>query len=58
VIPQSLRIPDIDYFLMVAEMFAGYVRQAFDTLPAWERPNMLAKYWVTTQGVKAAREAN
>ena len=56
VIPKSLRIPDIDYFLMVAEMFAGYVRQP-STLPAWERPNMLAKYWVTTQGVKVAREA-
>jgi hypothetical protein len=56
VIPQSLRIPDIDYFLMVAEMFAGYVRQP-STLPKWERPNMLAKYWITTQGVKAAREA-
>jgi hypothetical protein len=57
VIPQSLRIPDIEYFLMLAERFAGYIRKP-DTLPAWERPNMLAKYWVTTQGVKAAKEAH
>jgi predicted dehydrogenase len=56
VIPQTLRIPDIEYFLLLAEKFAGYIQQP-GTLPAWERPNMLAKYWVTTQGVKAAREA-
>jgi predicted dehydrogenase len=56
VVPASLRIPDIEYFLMVAEKFAGYSRDR-STLPSWERPNMLAKYWVTTQGVKAAREA-
>ena len=23
-------------------------------LPAWENANMLAKYWLTTQGVRAA----
>ncbi|HYP15324.1 MAG TPA: putative oxidoreductase C-terminal domain-containing protein, partial [Bryobacteraceae bacterium] len=56
VIPQSLRIPDIDYFLLLAERFAGYIRNP-ETLPRWERPNMLAKYWVTTQSVKAAKES-
>jgi hypothetical protein len=24
-------------------------------LPAWEKPNMLAKYFVTTRGVEMAR---
>jgi predicted dehydrogenase len=55
VIPKQLRRPDIEYFLLIAERFAGYVRQP-GTLPEWEKPNMLAKYWVTTQGVKAATE--
>ena len=27
-----------------------------DRLPAWEKPNMLAKYHVTTHGVRLARE--
>jgi predicted dehydrogenase len=56
VVPKALRIPDIEYFLMVSERFAGYVRKP-ETMPSWETPNMLAKYWVTTQGVKAAKEA-
>ncbi len=55
VIPKQLRRPDIEYFLLIAERFAGYVRQS-GTLPSWEKPNMLAKYWVTTQGVKKAEE--
>ena len=25
------------------------------TLPAWERPNMLAKYYVTTKGTELSR---
>jgi predicted dehydrogenase len=56
VIPQKLRIPDIEYFLLLADRFAGYIRHP-GTLPSWEKPNMLAKYWVTTQGVKMARES-
>lgn len=56
VIPQRLRRPDIEYFLLIAERFAGYVRKP-GSIPAWEKPNMLAKYWITTQGVKLARES-
>jgi predicted dehydrogenase len=55
VIPEKLRTPDIEYFLLLAEQFAGFIRKP-DSMPAWEKPNMLAKYWVTTQGVKAARQ--
>jgi predicted dehydrogenase len=54
VIPKSQRRPDVEYFLLIADRFAGYVRQP-DTLPKWEKANMLAKYWITTQGVKVAR---
>jgi hypothetical protein len=57
VVPQALRIPDVEYFSLLAERFAGYIRRP-DTLPKWEKPNLLVKYWVTTQGVKAAREAH
>ena len=57
VIPQNLRIPDIEYFLLLAEQFARYVHNP-ETMPKWEKPNMLAKYWVTTQGVKAAKESH
>jgi hypothetical protein len=40
----------------VTHQFLKYVaREA--TVPAWEKPNMLAKYGVTTQGVAAARRA-
>ena len=27
-----------------------------DVLPAWERPNMVAKYWTTTGGVELAKQ--
>jgi predicted dehydrogenase len=55
-IPQALRINDVEYFLLLAARFAGYIRQP-GTLPAWERPNMLAKYYVTTHGVELARRS-
>ena len=38
----------------VHKHFLRYL-QAPQTLPAWEKPNMLAKYHVTTSGVQLAR---
>ena len=32
-----------------------YLRQR-GTLPAWERPNMIAKYYVTTAGTELSRK--
>lgn len=55
VVPKELRRPDVEYFLLIAERFAGYVQKP-GSIPRWEKPNMLAKYWVTTQGVKMARQ--
>jgi hypothetical protein len=55
VIPPGQRRPDVEYFLLIADKFARYVRHP-ETLPKWEKANMLAKYWITTQGVKAARK--
>jgi hypothetical protein len=39
---------------MVARRFLDYVRNP-EALPAWEKANMLAKYYVTTMGVELGR---
>ncbi|MGJ5814547.1 putative oxidoreductase C-terminal domain-containing protein [Paludibaculum fermentans] len=56
VIPPVLRINDAEYFLLLAQRFAGYIRNP-GTLPKWERPNMVTKYYVTTHGVELARRS-
>ena len=53
-IPDRLRIGHEDHFAQVTQRFLRYVRDR-STLPAWERPNMLAKYFVTTEGTALAR---
>jgi predicted dehydrogenase len=55
VIPKSLRTPGGGYFPMLAERFLGYVRDPAK-LPAWEKPNMITKYYITTRAVELARE--
>ncbi|PYQ41171.1 MAG: oxidoreductase [Acidobacteria bacterium] len=55
-IPDRLRIGHEDHFAQVTQRFLRYVRGR-STLPAWERPNMLAKYYVTTEGTALARRA-
>ena len=40
----------------MTQAFLRYVRDR-GTLPAWERPNMLAKYFVTTEGTALARRS-
>jgi hypothetical protein len=58
-----VRIPDIyrvgheAHFAQVTSEFLGYLKNP-DSLPAWEKPNMLAKYYTTTQGVKLSRQAS
>ena len=42
-IPKALRTDHEAHFGEVATRFLGYLRDR-KTLPAWERPNMLAKY--------------
>ena len=45
-------VNDVLFFLELAEEgFAGYIRNP-GTLPKWEKPNMLVKYYVTTRGVE------
>lgn len=56
VIPDRLRAGHEDHFARVTRDFLRYVREP-GTLPAWERPNMLAKYRVTTEGTALARRS-
>jgi predicted dehydrogenase len=55
-IPDRLRIGHEDHFAQVTQRFLRYVRDR-SALPAWERPNMLAKYFVTTEGTALARRS-
>jgi predicted dehydrogenase len=54
-VPDALRITHEDHFAQVASRFLQYVRDR-KTLPAWERPNMIAKYALTTQVIALARQ--
>ena len=40
----------------MTQRFLRYVRDR-PALPAWERPNMVAKYYVTTEGTALARRS-
>lgn len=52
-IPELFRISHEAHFALVAQRFLDYVRNP-ETLPAWEKPNLIAKYFVTTKGVQIA----
>jgi predicted dehydrogenase len=53
-IPDALRVGHEAHFAQVTASYLRYVRDP-RTLPAWERPNMLAKYYVTTKGTELSR---
>jgi len=55
-IPDRYRIGHEAHFALLSRQFLNYVRHP-QTVPAWEKPNMLAKYFVTTKGVERARAA-
>jgi predicted dehydrogenase len=54
-VPDHYRVSHEAHFGEVTNQFLRYF-QAPKTLPAWEKANMLAKYFVTTQGVKLSKE--
>ncbi len=56
VIPEKFRVGHEAHFAQVANRFFEYVRTP-GGLPLWERPCMIAKYLVSTQGVDAGRSA-
>jgi hypothetical protein len=53
-IPERLRVGHEAHFAQVMGSFLKYLRDR-RALPAWERPNMLAKYYVTTKGTEVSR---
>jgi len=53
-IPETFRVGHEAHFAQVAANFLGYLKDR-QSLPAWERPNMLAKYYVTTTGAEMSR---
>jgi hypothetical protein len=55
-IPDSFRNGHEAHFAQVTANFLNYVNTP-GSIPAWERPNMLAKYFVTTTGTEMSRSA-
>lgn len=55
IIPDALRISHEAHFALLVRRFLDYMERP-ETLPAWEEPNMLAKYFVTTEAIRLARQ--
>lgn len=55
-IPEEFRVGHEAHFAQVANRFFEYVH-APGSMPRWERPCMIAKYFVSTRGVDAGRIA-
>ncbi|MBI2805701.1 MAG: oxidoreductase [Planctomycetes bacterium] len=53
-IPREFRVGHEAHFAQVTKQFLRYLQKQ-DAMPAWEKPNMMAKYTVTTRGVEASR---
>ncbi len=54
-IPGRYRVDHEGHFAQVTEKFLGYLRNP-ESLPAWEKANMLAKYYTTTIAVELSRK--
>jgi predicted dehydrogenase len=55
VIPDRLRVDHEAHFAQVTRNYLSYLADR-QKLPAWERANMLAKYYVTTTGTELSRQ--
>lgn len=55
-IPDTFRVGHEAHFAQVTTGFLGYLRNR-KSLPAWERPNTLSKYYVTTKGTELSRQS-
>ncbi|HEY2018579.1 MAG TPA: putative oxidoreductase C-terminal domain-containing protein [Bryobacteraceae bacterium] len=53
-IPDRYRVGHEAHFAQVTNRFFEYLKNP-ETLPAWEKPNMLAKYAVSTKGVEMSK---
>jgi len=52
-VPDRFRVGHEAHFAQVTNRFFDYLKRP-GTFPAWENPNMLAKYYVSTKGVEQA----
>lgn len=55
-IPDRYRVGHEAHFAQVTNQFFAYLNRP-ETFPAWENPNMLAKYWVSTKGTELSQKA-
>jgi predicted dehydrogenase len=55
VIPEKFRVGHEEHFAQVARHFFQYAKDP-QSMPAWERSFMLAKYYVSTKGVELAAQ--
>jgi len=53
--PDRYRVGHEAHFAQVTRKFLGYLEDP-NSVPAWETPNMLAKYFVTTRGLELSRK--
>ncbi|HXB67552.1 MAG TPA: putative oxidoreductase C-terminal domain-containing protein [Candidatus Acidoferrales bacterium] len=53
-IPDRYRVGHEAHFAQVTNQFFEYLKRP-ETLPVWENPNMIAKYYVSTKGVELSR---
>lgn len=51
-IPDTLRLDHEAHFAEVSRKFLGYLKEG--KLPAWEVPNMITKYYITTKALEMA----
>jgi len=54
IIPATYKVGHEAHFSMVAEKYIKFLKEG--NMPAWEVPNMLTKYYTTTQALKKALE--
>jgi hypothetical protein len=57
VIPERLRVGHEAHFAQVTRQFFRYLKNP-KAMPSWEKPGMLAKYYVTTRGVELAQKSS
>ncbi len=55
-IPKRLHVGHEAHFAEVAKQFLGYMQNPA-SMPAWEKANMLAKYYVCTAGVDLSKQS-
>jgi predicted dehydrogenase len=54
VIPDRYRVSHEAHFAQVTNQFFQYLKTP-SAMPAWEKPNMLVKYYISTKGVEMSR---